>query len=92
MPLVVFPVELILEMASVNYNSSTTVTIPTIRRDDHPFRFCDRPLPNCNTGVVYILVSLRRQQYTYIGMTYNISVRLQQHNFGNGDNGVLLHR
>ena len=29
--------ELILEMASVNYNSTTTVTIPTIRRDDHPF-------------------------------------------------------
>ena len=25
------------------------VNLPT---DPHPFRFCDRPLPNCNTGAV----------------------------------------
>ena len=51
--------ELILEMASVNYNRSTEATIPSIQSNEHPFRFCDRPLLNCRTGVVYMLVSLR---------------------------------
>ena len=76
--------ERVLEMANVNYASMTNSTIPSIRNDDHPFRFCDCPLPNCNTGIVYMLISVRNHNYTYIGMTSNIAVRLQQHNSGNG--------
>ena len=76
--------EKILEMASINYRSNRNVSIPSIHRDENPFRFCDRPLPTCNTGIVYMLVSVRNHAYTYIGMTNNISTRLQQHNSGNG--------
>ena len=76
--------ELILEMASVNYIRNTNIGIPSIRRDAHPFRFCDRPLPQCNTGYVYMLISLRNKEATYIGMTNNITNRLHQHNSGLG--------
>ena len=37
--------ELILEMASVNYTQVTIIGLPSIRHDAHPFWFCDRPLP-----------------------------------------------
>ena len=76
--------EQILEIASINYSSTTNVSIPAILRDENPFRFCDRPIPTCNTGIFYMLVSVQNHAYTYIGMTNNISTRLQQHNSGNG--------
>ena len=50
----------------------------------HPFQFCDRPLPNCNTGVVYMLISIKNHNYLYIGMTKNVKIGLNQHNPGNG--------
>ena len=76
--------ELILEMASVTNSQIRNIGIPSIRRDEHPFRFCDKPLPHCNTGYVYMLISLRNKESTYIGMTNNIQARLHQHNSGLG--------
>ena len=32
---------------------------PNLPIDPHPFQFRDRPLPNCNTGVVYMLISIK---------------------------------
>ena len=72
--------EKILSMTCVNHYEYD----PILPMDPHPFRFCDRPLPNCNTGVVYMLISIKNHNYSYIGMTMNIKNRLNQHNSGNG--------
>ena len=50
----------------------------------YPYRIRDMPLPDCNTGFVYMLVSCKDATYTYIGETKNIRRRLQQHNSGYG--------
>ena len=50
----------------------------------YPFRICDMPLPQCRTGYVYMLISVRRQSYSYIGETICLSTRLKQHNSGMG--------
>ena len=49
-----------------------------------PYRICDVSLPQCNSGYVYMLLSTRQKNYTYIGTTNCIRSRLQQHNSGNG--------
>ena len=54
----------------------------------YPFRICDLPLPQCNTGFVYFLVSIRRQTYSYIGETNCIRERLKQHNSGYGSSST----
>ena len=50
----------------------------------YPFRLCDVSLPQCNTGFVYMLFSIKRQTYSYIGETICIRQRLKQHNSGYG--------
>ena len=49
-----------------------------------PYRICDVSLPQCNTGYVYMLISVRDQNFSYIGKTFSIRQRIQQHNSGNG--------
>ena len=49
-----------------------------------PFRPADIPLPQCNTGYVYMLLSLKDKSFIYIGATNSIRTRLQSHNSGNG--------
>ena len=49
-----------------------------------PFRICDISLPMCNTGYVYMLLSMRNKQYTYIGKTNSIRRRIREHNTGVG--------
>ena len=49
-----------------------------------PFEFTHLPLPQCSTGYVYFLVSMRNRRLTYIGQTYNLKSRLAQHNSGSG--------
>jgi predicted GIY-YIG superfamily endonuclease len=49
-----------------------------------PFRICDISLPMCNTGYVYMLLSMRNQQFTYIGKTDSIRRRIREHNTGVG--------
>ena len=50
----------------------------------YPFRTCDPPLPLCRTGFVYMLSSLRQNEYTYIGKTKCLRTRINQHNLGYG--------
>jgi predicted GIY-YIG superfamily endonuclease len=47
-------------------------------------RASDILLPDDNTGVVYILVSLQNRDVTYIGQTNNLSRRIDQHNTRSG--------
>jgi predicted GIY-YIG superfamily endonuclease len=50
----------------------------------YPYRICDVALPQCNTGYVYMLISLKDFNFSYIGKTLSIRRRIQQHNSGIG--------
>ena len=50
----------------------------------YPFRTCDIPLPQCRTGFVYFLMSVKNRSYTYIGQTVCIRDRMKAHNSGSG--------
>jgi hypothetical protein len=50
----------------------------------NPFRPVDVELPQDDSGFVYILVSLRDRQSTYIGQTKNLVSRFKKHNAGLG--------
>ena len=67
-------------------NSHPDIPQPRIiqEHEHHPFRPCDVSLPTDDNGYVYILVSTRNYKTTYIGKTLNISVRIDQHNRGEG--------
>ena len=36
-------------------------------QETYPYHICDVPLPQCNTGYVYILISFNSLNFTYIG-------------------------
>ena len=57
---------------------------------NYPFRVCDASLPNDNTGYVYVLVSMRNKDFTYIGEAENVNVRERQHNTGHGAIGTAM--
>jgi len=75
--------ENIIEMATVNGRSANS-QISVFNHQDCPYRLCDMSLPTCNTGFVYMLVSIRVPTFSYIGETGNIITRLNQHNSGYG--------
>ena len=70
-------------------NQSDSDSIPLFSMTSHPFRMCDIPLPDCNTGFVYMLISLKDQHFTYIGETLDIRRRIDQHNKGFGSNSTV---
>ena len=49
-----------------------------------PYRICDVALPQCNTGNVYMLMSVNDHNFSYTGKTLSIRRRIQQHNSGVG--------
>ena len=55
-----------------------------LNQNSYPFRICDLQLPIVSSGYVYMLLSLRHPNYTYIGTTKCIRTRIQMHNSGNG--------
>ena len=63
-----------------NISSNTT----TMSHENFPFRISDTPLPQCNAGYVYMLLSLRDKPFTYIGAKFSLCTRIQQHISGNG--------
>ena len=78
-------IEDVLELVTINSDNNIGNYVPrTLSPTSYPFRICDIPLPQCRTGYVYMLVSLRHQNFTYIGTTNCIRSRIQQHNCGNG--------
>ena len=83
--------ESILDLVTVNRSSDEDErrNVQSIHQPTNfPFRICDLPLPNCNTGFVYFLVSIKNPSFTYIGQTKCISRRLRQHNSGYGSNST----
>jgi predicted GIY-YIG superfamily endonuclease len=73
--------ENVLNVVSLNSESSEQVLF-TAR--SFPYRICDMTLPDCNTGFVYMLVSSKNKDFSYIGETISIRRRLQSHNSGFG--------
>ena len=81
----------VLELITVKNPISQEVspaTTQTSRRimnpSSFPYRICDVILPQCNTGYVYMLLSMKDTNYTYIGKTLSIRRRIQEHNSGTG--------
>ena len=73
----------------VKVNPANDDEVPSVHQsifsyDVSPFEFTHLPLPQCSTGYVYFLVSMRNRRLTYIGQTYNLKSRLTQHNSGSG--------
>jgi len=56
--------------------------------DDFPMRICDQHLPNSNSGFVYLLISTRCPEQSYVGTTANLAVRINKHNSGYGSIGT----
>lgn len=76
-------IEEVLSLVTVNnteYNRSSRI----MTQRSFPFKICDVSLPQCMTGYVYFLVSIRFPNFSYIGTTIDIRSRLQQHNSGHG--------
>ena len=42
----------------------------------------DIALPECNTGYVYMLISIRMRAFIYIGTSNSLKTRLRAHNSG----------
>ena len=77
--------EKVISLVTVQPNNSRTSTNHTIfSYETSPFEFTNLPLPECNTGYVYFLVSLRNRRLSYIGQTFNLKQRLEQHSSGSG--------
>ena len=77
--------ENILSLITIDDNERN---MPTLNHESYPFRICDIPLPRCKTGFVYFLLSVRTQDYTYIGECKCIVTRLYQHNSGHGSKSM----
>ena len=70
----------ILDIITVNRDESRNERI--LHHQNFPFRIKDMTLPDDNSGIVYMLNSLHKRTYTYIGKTKNPRRRLKNHNSG----------
>jgi len=66
-------------LCSNNYSAPIPI-IDLLRQ--YPYRMMDVVLPTGNEGAVYMLVSTRETDFTYIGETSNLKQRLDRHNDG----------
>ena len=76
--------EMILEIITVRESGEMRSGRSVMNTDTFPYRICDMSLPQCNTGYVYMLLSLEDKKFVYIGMTNSIRERIKQHNSGVG--------
>lgn len=76
--------EKVINLLDVNKNNEETRAMNIFNYSDYAFDFDCVELPDCNTGFVYFLISLKDVRKTYIGQTFNIKKRLNDHNSGFG--------
>ena len=81
-------IENILSTITINTRSQIEDRQETFTQEHFPFRIKDAQLPQCNSGFVYMLISLRQMDYIYIGETKNVITRLKQHNQGIGSSST----
>lgn len=82
-------IEKVLDLITVRCNTTSNQRVRQQQRvimtqDRFPFSIRNVPLPQCRTGFVYFLISLKQKNFTYIGTTDCIRERVPQHNNGYG--------
>ena len=72
-------------------NTRTTLSLNDdfISYTAHPFSPEDIELPHTTSGFVYLLISLKDSNTTYVGETFNLRRRLKEHNEGYGSKQTL---
>ncbi len=83
-----------LALITLNQNSQVPQMQTTDYHCIYPFRVRDILIPTETVGYVYIIISKRDTNFTYISKTLNISQRLSIHNSGHGavDTACITHR
>ena len=76
----------ILELVTVNADGTNAIgrTNRVLNPSTFPFSTSHIHLPQDNSGYVYMLVSMKHNNYVYIGTTKDIRSRINMHNSGNG--------
>ena len=77
--------ESILKLITIDDDDDETLVTrvsPSLNYDSFPFCIFDISLPQCKTGFVYFLISLRKKDFSYIGDCKCILQGLRNHNSG----------
>ena len=76
----------ILDLVTINSDtmSNPERTSRVLSASSFPYRIKDMTLPQCNTGYVYMLISIKDMNFIHIGKTMCIRTRIQQHNSDDG--------
>ena len=85
-------VENLLHRLSVNPSKKPEDIVTLDYTKAYPLRTCDIMLPTDRTGYVYILMSVRDTNRTYVGQSIDLKKRLRQHNSGAGAKGTANRR
>ena len=75
--------------ASSNGENQNSIRQISLTTESYPFRICDISLPQCKSGFVYFLISVRTRSFTYIGECKCIVNRLANHNSGHGSTSTI---
>ena len=84
-------IEHLLQRLTVNPRTDPSTVGPISYADSFPYQTCDIQIPHGRTGYVYMLLSIRDTNRTYIGQGASLSDRLDKHNKGIVDLGALCH-
>ena len=71
----------VLSLVCINKNNTE---LEHFDYSSYPFQIKDVPLPVCNTGFVYMIISTKDHTKNYIGQTFTLGKRLYEHNSGYG--------
>ena len=77
-------IETVLNIVTINSTAHNTLPRCVMNQNAFPFRIRDIALPQCRTGFVYFLISVKLKSFTYIGQCKCLRERLPQHNSGYG--------
>ena len=77
----------VLSLVSIN-GDGNNASISIFDHTSYPYLMTDISPPECNTGVVYLIASVKRPSFIYIGETQCIITRLKDHNSGNGSSST----
>ena len=76
--------EKILDLLTICEDSHVEMKTPSLTKESYPFRICDIPFPQCKSGFVHFLVSVKTRKFTCTGECKCIISRMRKHNSGYG--------